>query len=128
MSVTAGELAQLQAECAALLLPDTCTIFARTEVDDGRGGITFTYTSQGTVACGIEPIAFARGEQVGGAGAPLPEAQAYVLFAAPPSVTVTNTTRVVAASRPTEALELQNRDPQSIPFLERWRATVVGQS
>lgn len=51
--ISAAELAAMRAEAAALVLPDTCVIYAISNTTDAYGESVLTETLRGTVACAL---------------------------------------------------------------------------
>jgi len=50
----ATEIASIQAEITAELLPDTCSIYSYSNVADGQGGCTETASGTVSVACRLD--------------------------------------------------------------------------
>jgi hypothetical protein len=85
------ELADLQDDLAAALLPDTCTILAVTYASDGQGGQTETWgTAAASVACRLDAL---RGFE-GQAGAAVQPFHAWVITL-PANTTITPANRIV---------------------------------
>ena len=87
------ELADLQDDLAAELLPDTCTILSVSYASDGQGGQVETWgTAAASVACRKDPLPLRSGE--GLSGAAVQPFHAWV-FTLPADTTITNAHRIV---------------------------------
>lgn len=51
--ISAAELARMRSDAAALVLPDTCVIYAISNTTDAFGDPVLTETLRGTVACAL---------------------------------------------------------------------------
>jgi len=87
--VPLSEIARIQDDIEAAVLPDTCIIYSVANTDDGEGGYSESYTAVGTVDCRMD---YKSGQEVKVSGA----VQAFTgwMLTVPYDTTITAANRV----------------------------------